>query len=147
MPKKLLKNKFWKNKQLAELSKDEWEALCDRCGKCCLLKLEDIDTGKIEITNISCKLLCTKTCSCKEYKSRKLIVDDCIELTYKNVLDLDWMPKTCAYLLIAQGKNLPSWHHLISGDHNAVHTSGNSVLGNTVEENDNLNLEEYIIDS
>lgn len=137
---------FWEKKNLQELNKHEWESLCDRCGKCCLIKLEDIDTGEIELTNISCKLLCTKTCKCLKYKSRKKVVEDCIKLTYHNLIDLKWMPKTCSYVLISQGKKLPSWHHLISGDYNSVHTSGNSVLGKTVKENKNLNLEDHIVD-
>ena len=110
----MLKKKFWK-KKLAQFNKEEWEALCDRCGKCCLVKLEDEDSGKIFYTNVSCKLLCTKTANCTNYKNRKKIVKECVVLNQDNIEKLEWMPKTCSYRLINDGKDLPDWHHLISG--------------------------------
>ena len=112
----MLEKEFWKKKKLSEFSRQEWELLCDRCGKCCLVKLEDIDTREIHYTNISCKLLCTKTANCNNYKNRKKIVKDCIMLTHNNIEMLKWMPKTCSYRLINEGKELPYWHHLIYGN-------------------------------
>ena len=110
----MLKKNFWK-KKLNKFNKEEWEALCDRCGKCCLIKLEDEDSGKIYYTNISCKLLCVKTGNCKNYVNRKTIVKDCTTLNFKNIDNLKWMPKTCSYRLINEGKTLPSWHYLLTG--------------------------------
>ncbi len=112
----MLKKDFWKNKKLTHFNSEEWEALCDRCGKCCLIKLEDKDTLEIFYTNISCKLLCTKDAKCLNYSERKNIVKDCIKISYKNVNKLKWMPQSCAYRLIYEGKPLPSWHYLIHGN-------------------------------
>ena len=112
----MLKKDFWKKKKLDKFSKEEWEALCDKCGKCCVIKLEDVDTSKIYYTNISCKLLCTKTANCKNYINRKNIVKDCVVLSYNNLELLHWMPKTCSYKLIHEGKDLPAWHYLINGN-------------------------------
>ena len=111
----MLEKEFWKNKKLSEFTREEWESLCDRCGKCCLVKIENIDTNKIHYTNISCKLLCTKTANCTNYKNRKKIVKECVVLNQDNIEKLEWMPKTCSYRLINDGKDLPEWHHLISG--------------------------------
>lgn len=97
------------------MNSSEWEALCDKCGKCCVIKLEDYDTKEIHYTNISCKLLCEKTAVCKDYENRKSIVPDCKILTPRNLKNLKWMPKTCAYKLLNDGKSLPLWHPLISG--------------------------------
>jgi hypothetical protein len=109
----VLKKHFWK-KDLKDFSKKEWEALCDRCGKCCLIKLEDEDT--LYFTNVSCKLLCTKTAKCLDYKNRKKKVKECVILTYQNLDALNWMPDTCAYKLIYQNKDLPKWHYLKTGN-------------------------------
>ena len=111
----MLEKEFWKNKKLSEFTREEWESLCDRCGKCCLVKLENIDTNKIHYTNISCKLLCTKTANCTNYKNRKKIVKECVVLNQDNIEKLEWMPKTCSYRLINEGKDLTEWHHLITG--------------------------------
>ena len=112
----MLKKEFWKNKKLEDFTKKEWEALCDRCGKCCLIKLEDLDTSEIFYTNISCKLLCTENANCRDYSNRKKKVKDCVSLNYKNLETLSWMPKTCSYRLINDGKELPLWHYLIHGN-------------------------------
>ncbi|PPR80067.1 MAG: hypothetical protein CFH01_00052, partial [Alphaproteobacteria bacterium MarineAlpha2_Bin1] len=136
-----MKKKFWKKKKLEELNKDEWEALCDGCGKCCLIKLEDEKTGDIEYTNVACKLLSLKKCTCLKYKQRHKIVDDCVKLNYQNINKIKWMPKTCAYKLISEGKDLPKWHHLISGNNKSVHYSGNSVKGKIIRENESIELE------
>ncbi len=140
-----MKKKFWKNKKLYELTQKEWESLCDSCGKCCLIKLEDQDTGNIEYTNVACKLLSLKTCKCLKYEQRHKIVDDCVKLSYKNINKIKWMPKTCAYKLVFEGKDLPDWHHLVSGSNKSIHKSGNSVKGKITRENNSLNLEEYIV--
>jgi len=126
--------RFWETKQLTEMSTDEWEALCDGCGKCCLLKLEDEDTGDIAYTRLHCRLLDDQTCRCSDYDNRKAIVPDCVILTPKSVAELKWMPRTCSYRLIHEGKPLPDWHHLKTDDHTLVHRDGHSIQGRTVSE-------------
>ena len=142
-----MKKNFWEKKKLNELSLNEWESLCDGCGKCCLLKLEDEETGKIEFTNVGCKLLSSDNCKCIKYDKRHKIVDDCIKLEYKNINKIKWLPNSCSYKLLYEGKKLPDWHHLITNDHNTIHTTGNSIQGKFVSENENLDLEDYIIES
>ena len=126
--------RFWEEKALTELNPQEWESLCDGCGKCCLLKLEDEDTGDIAYTRLHCTLLDAGTCRCTDYENRKAKVPDCVILTPKSVSELKWMPRTCSYRLIHEGKPLPDWHHLISGDRDTVHKTGNSIRGKTVSE-------------
>ncbi len=126
--------KFWKNKSLDELSLEEWEALCDRCGKCCLHKIIDEETSEVEYTNIACKFLNIDKCECELYFERHKINPNCVELFAKNKSDFEWMPKTCAYRLILENKPLPDWHYLISGDKETVHTTGNSARGKSVSE-------------
>ena len=128
------KNRFWENKKLTEMNSSEWEALCDKCGKCCVIKLEDYDTKEIHYTNISCKLLCEKTAVCNDYENRKSVVPDCKILTPKNLKSLKWMPKTCAYKLLNDGKSLPLWHPLISGNNDEIVKSGNSVKNRVINE-------------
>ncbi len=106
---------FWKTKTLTEMSRDEWESLCDGCGRCCLNKLEDEDTGKFLYTRAACKLLDVKTCRCTDYPNRAARVPDCVTLTPENVGELGWLPQTCAYRLLDEGKSLPWWHPLVSG--------------------------------
>ncbi|MCF6329395.1 MAG: YcgN family cysteine cluster protein [Henriciella sp.] len=125
---------FWETTPLAEMSSAEWEALCDGCAKCCLLKLEDEDTGDIAFTRVHCRLLDAGTCRCSDYKDRKASVPDCVILTPKSVAELKWMPRSCAYRLIHEGKPLPNWHHLISHDPTLVHKDGHSIIGQTVSE-------------
>lgn len=125
---------FWKTKSLSDLSQDEWESLCDGCGKCCLLKLEDEDSGEIAYTRLHCKLLDANTCRCADYENRKALVPDCVQLSADNVTALKWMPSTCAYRLIADGEDLPDWHHLVCGDKQRVHKDGHSILGKTLSE-------------
>ncbi len=127
---------FWKSKTLRQMSKDEWESLCDGCGKCCLLRMEDEDTAAVYVTDIRCKLLDAGTCQCTKYDTRKLYVPDCVQLSPKNVSKLDWVPRTCAYRLLAEGKDLPDYHHLITGDKNSIHEAGMSVKDQTVHEQD-----------
>lgn len=128
------KTPFWKQKTLAEMSRAEWESLCDGCAKCCCVRLEDDDTGDIHITSAACKLLNRETARCSDYANRKKYVPDCVILTKDNVSDLHWMPRTCAYRLIAEGKDLFDWHPLVSGDPDSVHKAGMSVAGKTVSE-------------
>src|SRR5690606_36338233 len=105
---------FWKRKSLSEMTPTEWESLCDGCGRCCLNKFED-DDGRVFFTDVSCKLLNTKTCACTDYPNRKKKVPDCIRLTPKIMPKMNCLPKTCAYRLLYEGKELPWWHHLRSG--------------------------------
>ena len=118
------------------MNENEWESLCDKCGKCCVIKLEDFDTQEVHYTNVSCKLLCEKSASCKDYENRKSIVPDCIILSPDNLKDLKWMPETCAYKLLNEGKNLPYWHPLLSGNDKDIVNSGNSVKNRVTNENE-----------
>ena len=122
---------FWKAKSLADLTNAEWESLCDGCGKCCTISLEDEDTSELHRTNVACNLFDTNACGCGDYANRKKKIPDCVKLTPKNVPKLDWLPPTCAYRLVAQGRDLYWWHHLISGDRETVHAAGASVRGQT----------------
>ncbi len=119
---------FWR-KPLAELTKREWEALCDGCGRCCLVKLEDEDTGAIHFTDVACKLFDSGACRCRDYARRSRIVTDCIRLTTENVETIPWLPPTCAYRLRREGKELPDWHPLVSGDPETVRSAGVSAHG------------------
>ncbi len=125
---------FWEDKTLEEMSGEEWEALCDGCGRCCLIKLEDEDSGEIITSDVRCKLLDGDNCTCTDYESRQKIVPDCIKLTAQNVRTIGWIPSTCAYRRLAEGKGLAWWHPLISGDMGTVIDAGVSVSGRTVSE-------------
>ena len=133
---------FWK-KPLSELSQGEWEALCDGCGKCCLVKLEDEDTFEIHYTNIVCTLFDGNTCQCRDYEKRQAKVPDCIALSMKNVHELSWLPATCAYRVRAEGRDLAWWHPLISGSSETVHEAGISVKGRAGPSEDDVELEDY----
>ena len=125
---------FWQHKSLAEMTRAEWESVCDGCGKCCLLKFQDEETGRIDFTDIACRLLDTESCRCRDYKNRKKLVSDCVRLTKDNIAEFAWMPSTCAYRLLAEGKPLYWWHPLVSGDPGSVHEAGISVSGRVVSE-------------
>jgi hypothetical protein len=127
-------NPFWKHKQLREMSREEWESLCDGCARCCLVKLEDEDTGKIHFTSAACKLLDGRQCRCTDYQNRTARVPDCVELTPENAGELNWLPKTCAYRLLAEGRDLAWWHPLVSGRAETVVEAGISVKGRTRSE-------------
>jgi uncharacterized cysteine cluster protein YcgN (CxxCxxCC family) len=127
---------FWKTKSLAQMSDSEWESLCDGCGRCCLVKLEDEDDGKIHFTHIGCRLLDGDSCRCRDYGHRSARVHDCVRLTPENLSSLNWLPPTCAYRLIAQGGELYWWHPLVSGDPETVHAAGISVRGRVVADED-----------
>ena len=125
---------FWKTKSLKDMSPSEWESLCDRCGKCCVVKLEDYYTEEIYYTNVSCKLLCEKTALCKDYINRKSFVPDCEILSPKKLKNLKWMPDTCAYKILDQGGQLPNWHPLVCGNNDEIVKSGNSVKNRVTNE-------------
>ena len=116
------------------MTKQEWESLCDGCGKCCVLKLEDIDTGAIYYTDVSCKLLCTASAQCTNYKDRKSHVPDCVILQPDNLEALHWMPETCAYRRLHEGDDLPDWHPLMSGSKQAMIEANHSVAGHVTSE-------------
>ena len=125
---------FWETKSLTEMTPQEWESLCDGCGLCCLIRLEDEDSGDIIPTRVHCKRLNAKTCRCRDYENRHQFVPDCIKLTPHNIEDLLWMPKSCAYRRLFEGKPLPNWHPLITKDPESVHKAGVSMRGKTVSE-------------
>lgn len=125
---------FWEHKKLEEMTVPEWESLCDGCGLCCLIRFEDEETGEIIPTRVHCKLFDAGACRCTDYENRKKHVPDCIKLTPHNIDDLQWMPPSCAYRRLHEGKSLPQWHPLITGDPESVHKAGVSVRGQTVSE-------------
>ena len=139
-------SRFWEQKPLAAMTRAEWESLCDGCGKCCLHKLEDEDTGDIYPTNVACRLLDRKAGLCRDYANRRRYVPDCVRLTVAKLARLEWLPSTCAYRLLGEGKPLPDWHYLVSGSREAVHEAGESVRGWTVSEDDAGELEYHIVD-
>jgi len=132
---------FWRTKTLEEMSASEWESLGDGCARCCLVKLEDEDTGEIHFTDIGCTLLDAKTCRCRDYRRRQQRVPDCVKLTPEAVRTLRWLPVTCAYRLVAEGKDLPDWHPLVSGSPDSVHEAGVSVRGRVIASEDDLEPE------
>jgi uncharacterized cysteine cluster protein YcgN (CxxCxxCC family) len=130
-----LRPEFWRRYPLEELSRAEWEALCDGCAKCCLVKLEDEDTGDVAYTDIACRLLDLGTCRCGNYPLRRQLVAGCVTMTEENLEEvLTWMPATCAYKLVHDGQDLEPWHPLISGDPETVHSAGISRRGRMVAE-------------
>ncbi len=124
----------WWRKPLVELDRQQWEALCDGCAKCCLHKLEDEDSGEVYYTQVRCRHLVEDTCRCSDYPRRSVMVPNCIRLEQDNVEDLDWLPQTCAYRLRAHGQPLPQWHPLVSGDAQSVHQAGISIRGRAVSD-------------
>jgi uncharacterized protein len=124
----------WKGKSLQALSPQQWEALCDGCGRCCLQKLKNPTTGKVTYTWVACFLLDIHSCRCSDYGLRHILVPDCLKLAPDNISKLRWLPKTCAYRRIAEGKALPSWHPLVTGDPESVHTAGISVRRRVISE-------------
>jgi uncharacterized cysteine cluster protein YcgN (CxxCxxCC family) len=134
---------FWRAKRLEEMTAEEWESLCDGCGRCCLVKLEDEETGAIHATDIGCRLFDAGTCRCRDYENRTARVPDCVGLTPQAVRSLSWLPPTCAYRLVAAGKDLPWWHPLVSGDPATVVAAGVSVQGRVHAGEDDLPLTDY----
>jgi hypothetical protein len=137
---------FWKEKKLTELSEKEWESLCDGCAKCCLYRLEDEDTRQIYFTNVHCRLLDTQTGRCTDYANRSTRVPDCVTITPAVLADPYWLPRSCAYRLLAEGRDLPAWHPLLSGDPLTVVRAGHRVCGRTICEDDADELESHLVD-
>ena len=137
---------FWKTKPLAAMTRAEWESLCDGCGRCCLHKLRDEDTDELAWTEVACRLLDGQTCRCRDYANRRQQVPDCVKLTPKRLASIDWLPPSCAYRLVAEGKDLPWWHPLISGRPETVHEAGASVSGRVVAERAARDLEDHVVD-
>jgi uncharacterized cysteine cluster protein YcgN (CxxCxxCC family) len=117
------------NKPLDSMTREEWESLCDGCGLCCQIRVEDEDTGEIALSNVACRYLCLDSHRCTDYANRQKNVSDCVKVTPENVGSLNWLPHSCAYRLVYHGQPLPDWHHLICGDPNRVHQKGPSMKG------------------
>ena len=124
---------FWKTKHLEQMTPEEWEALCDGCGRCCLHKIDD-ENGRVLFTNVACRLLDLTSCTCKHYRRRRDIIADCLLLTADKVNEITWLPKSCAYRRIAEGRGLVWWHPLVSGDRDSVQMAGISVCGKVISE-------------
>ncbi len=123
---------FWESLRLSQLSPGQWESLCDGCGRCCLEKLLDPRTGKVYYTDLVCSLFDVRTCRCRDYDRRSRIVDDCLQLRPGPVARFRWLPRTCAYRLLAEGQELAWWHPLVSGRADSVHEAGVSLLGRPI---------------
>jgi uncharacterized cysteine cluster protein YcgN (CxxCxxCC family) len=139
---------FWKTKALEEMTDAEWESLCDGCARCCLEKLEDEDTAKIYFTHVACTLLDSEGCTCRDYPNRSAKVPDCVRLTPENVRTLNWLPPSCGYRLVAEGRDLYWWHPLVSGSPDTVHEAGVSVRGRVAASEDDVDdadLEDHIV--
>jgi len=144
----VIMSEFWKTTALDEMTNEQWESLCDGCGQCCLVKLEDSKSAKVFYTNVVCYLLDQNACRCNDYENRCTLVPDCVKLTPDNVGDYSWMPEDCAYRRLSEGRKLAWWHPLVSGTSSTVHDSGASVRGKVVSEADvdHGELEDYIVD-
>ncbi len=140
-------SQYWQHKQLAQMSDEEWEALCDGCGKCCLHKLIDDETDELYYTDVACELLDTDSVRCSDYPNRHQTIPDCLVFNADNIADLNWLPTTCAYKTLYDGRRLEKWHPLISGDKQSVHRFKRSVKGRCVSEQDvGLDeLEEHLV--
>ncbi|GLR09151.1 hypothetical protein COO59_02995 [Mixta theicola] len=136
---------FWQEKSLEQMTDEEWESLCDGCGQCCLNKLQDADTDEIYFTNVACNQLNIKTCQCRNYERRFEYEEDCIKLTRDNLPTFSWLPASCAYRLLAEGKTLPVWHPLRSGSRAAMHAARISVRHIAVRESEVRDWEDHII--
>jgi uncharacterized protein len=133
---------FWQTKSLEQMTAQEWESLCDGCGLCCLVRFEDEDSGQVIPTRVHCRLFDSNTCACSNYAERKAHVPDCVKLTPGNIAKLPWMPLSCAYRRLHEGKDLPAWHPLVTGDPESVHEAGVSIRGETFSEDELEDLED-----
>jgi uncharacterized cysteine cluster protein YcgN (CxxCxxCC family) len=140
----LAETPFWRRKRLADMTPAEWESLCDGCGLCCLHKIMDEDSNDIAVTDVACRLLDLDTCRCSDYPNRRRHVPDCVHLTPETTANLNWLPSTCAYRLVDQGRDLFDWHPLVSGDPETVHRAGISARGAAVSEDDVDDLEDHV---
>ncbi len=138
--------KFWETKSLTEMSTEEWESLCDSCGKCCLHKLEDQDTGEVYYTSVVCDLIDQDSCRCTQYQSRCTLVPECLDLKQHDFSEYTWLPATCAYRLLSEGQPLPDWHPLVSGTPDTVHEAGVSIRSYAMKESDVDDPEDHIIE-
>lgn len=136
---------FWESKKLAQMTTDEWESVCDGCGKCCLHKLEDEDTGNIFFTSVVCNLIDLNTCRCTRYTERTTLVPTCLDLKQHDFAKYNWLPATCAYRLLADGKPLPTWHPLVCGNRQSVKKAGVAISSYAMKEEDIDNIEDHII--
>jgi hypothetical protein len=136
---------FWKTKSLQEMTRDEWESLCDGCGRCCLHKLRHEDDNSLTFTNIACRLLDLETCRCTDYARRQRRVPDCVSLTPETLQEIDWLPPSCAYVRLRDGKPLAWWHPLVSGDPDTVHQAGVSIRGRAISERWAGRLEDHAV--
>jgi uncharacterized protein len=137
-------SQFWRTKTLEEMTSEEWESLCDGCGRCCLVKLEDEDTAQIHYTDVACTLFDEQTCRCSDYHNRQKKVADCVRLTPQEVRTITWLPQTCAYRLLAEDKPLFDWHPLISGRAESVVEAGISVKGRISGHEEEFSQEDLI---
>ncbi len=136
---------FWQSKTLEQMTEQEWESLCDGCGKCCLHKLMDEDSDEVYYTNVACSLLDDQTCSCKDYANRFESDEECLKLTRDKIDEFNWLPDTCAYRLLSEGEQLPEWHPLITGSKHAMHEAQQSVRNKVVYEIDVIDWEDHIL--
>lgn len=139
---------FWEALPLAAMNRGQWESLCDRCGRCCLEKLTNGRNGKVYYTSVACPLLDIATCQCRNYRRRHNQMPNCLRLTPRNLADCRWLPRTCAYRLLLEGRSLPDWHPLVSGHADSVHNAGISIRGRRLHPMpaDHKPLEAYIVD-
>lgn len=149
MNKTSVKPKFWESKSLEEMTRKEWESLCDGCARCCLVKLQEPDSNRVYYTNVHCRYLDLEQCTCTEYLTRTTIMPDCLRLEPDDLHKLDWMPETCAYRLLSEGKPLPDWHPLVSGNPVSIHEAGISIRSFAISEADinEADIEDYIVDN